>query len=50
MSSKKSLAIFEEVMDIGGGERWRRFKEERAANASEDGGASKVMQSGMRAV
>jgi hypothetical protein len=27
-----SSAIFEELMNIGGGERWRRYKQERVAD------------------
>lgn len=44
VSTMRSTAIFEEVMNIGGGERWRRFVEERAAKAGVDNGAELCTQ------
>ncbi|KAI5114692.1 hypothetical protein M0805_009650, partial [Coniferiporia weirii] len=35
ISSKWSTAIFEEVMDVAGGDRWRQFKAERRAAGKE---------------
>ena len=32
VSNKLSSAIFEELMEIGGGERWRRYKQEVEMN------------------
>ena len=35
MSQKWSTQIFEELMDAGGGERWKQFKEARKAAGEE---------------
>ena len=42
VSSKKSSVIFEELMDVGGGERWKRFKEEMAAGRSAESDAAQT--------
>ena len=42
VSSKKSSVIFEELMDVGGGERWKRFKEEMATGRSAESDAAQT--------